>query len=506
MEQISIFDDMYPKYKNNKPIRLIELFAGYGSQALALKYLNIPFEHYKICEFDKTAIKTYNEIHGTIFEASDIKNIKASNLKIEETNKYTYLITYSFPCTDLSLAGKRQGMSKDSGTRSGLLWEVERILLECKDKELPQLLLMENVPQVICSDFNDWQLYLEKLGYKNYTQILNAKDYGIPQNRNRCFMVSILGDYSYSFPQPIKLDKRLKDLLEDNVDEKYYLSEKALNGLKNTQFQCSKIENRVAKGGIIPTILARDYKDPKLVLVAQLNGFESSGRIYSEDGLAPTINTMGGGNREPKIATRLDKTLEKNSIEDGDFIDSYNQIIRKGISGTITTRVSESNNTFIAIKNATKQGYIMAEDGDGVDISGRMEYHRGTVQKGMAQTIKTSNDVGVVVSIKEDKKYFNLKKYGSYYTWKNKQGKYNTQCNRAASPEKCALTIACTEPGKVINNLRIRKLTPKECFRLMGVRDSDINKITCSNSQKYKLAGNSIVVNVLMAIFKELFD
>ena len=115
-------------------------------------------------------------------------------------------------------------MSRDGGTRSGMLWEVERILDECNEiNSLPQVLLMENVPQVIgcnaISDFQEWRAKLESLGYSNYVEVLNAKDYGIPQNRERCFMVSILGDYNYNFPKKIPLEKKLKDLLEDNVDE-----------------------------------------------------------------------------------------------------------------------------------------------------------------------------------------------------------------------------------------------------------------------------------------------
>lgn len=122
-------------------------------------------------------------------------------------------------------------MQKGSGTRSGLLWEVERLLDECE--ELPQVLLMENVPQVIgkrnIKEFQSWRSKLESLGYSNFVQLLNAKDYGIPQNRNRCFMVSILGNYHYTFPNKQKLELRLKDMLEDKVDEKYYLSDEMVN-------------------------------------------------------------------------------------------------------------------------------------------------------------------------------------------------------------------------------------------------------------------------------------
>ena len=241
MQQISLFDIMYEKYIIKKPIRLIELFAGYGSQALALKYLGVKFEHYRVVEFDKYAIQSYNEIHGTNFETKDITKTSAKDLGIIETDKYDYIMTYSFPCQDLSLAGKRAGMS-DTSTRSGLLWEVERILDECE--ELPQILLMENVPQVIGKDnvehFNKWQLKLEELGYKNYFQNLIATDYGIPQTRNRTFMISILGNYSYTFPKPIPLKLKLKDMLEDNVDEKYYLSDKMINYMTGKNAKESK--------------------------------------------------------------------------------------------------------------------------------------------------------------------------------------------------------------------------------------------------------------------------
>ena len=226
-EQLDLFSFSTPKFKINKPIRLIELFAGIGSQAAALRNLGVQFEHYRVVEWDKYAMASYNAIHGTNFETSDIQMIHADDLGITETDKYCYIMTYSFPCQDLSIVGKQKGMVKGSGTRSGLLWEVERLLDECT--ELPQVLLMENVPQVIgkknIKDFQSWRSKLESLGYSNFVQLLNAKDYGIPQNRNRCFMVSILGDYHYTFPVKQKLELRLKDMLEDKVDEKYYLSD-----------------------------------------------------------------------------------------------------------------------------------------------------------------------------------------------------------------------------------------------------------------------------------------
>ena len=144
---MSLFDFTREPISITKPIRLIELFAGYGSQAMALKRIGAKFEHYRVVEFDKYAIASYNAVHGTDFPAMDITKVHAEDLNICDTNAFTYLLTYSFPCTDLSVAGKQAGMSKGSGTRSGLLWEVERILTEIRDSngELPQILFMENV-------------------------------------------------------------------------------------------------------------------------------------------------------------------------------------------------------------------------------------------------------------------------------------------------------------------------------------------------------------------------
>ena len=225
-EQLDIFSAIKQPYKITKPVRLIELFAGVGSQAMALKRLGANFEHYRVVEFEKYAIKSYNAIHGTDFEPMDITKIIGSDLGISDTDKYCYIMTYSFPCQDLSVAGKQKGMTKGSGTRSGLLWEVERLLNEVEN--LPQVLLMENVPQVHgkknMEDFQRWIDFLESKGYSNYWQDLNAKNYGVAQNRNRCFMVSVLGDYTYDFPNPIPLEKTMKDYLEDEVDEKYYIN------------------------------------------------------------------------------------------------------------------------------------------------------------------------------------------------------------------------------------------------------------------------------------------
>ena len=251
--QMSIFDFTRESISITKPIRLIELFAGYGSQAMALKRIGAKFEHYRVVEFDKYAIASYNAVHGTEFSTMDITKVHADDLNIVDTDKYCYMMTYSFPCTDLSVAGKQMGMSKGSGTRSGLLWEVERILTEIRDSngELPQILFMENVPQVHgkknINDFEKWLGFLESLGYTNYKQDLNAKNYGVAQNRNRCFMFSFLGNYSYDFPKPIPLEKKLKDYLEDNVDEKYYINNEKADKLIKQLIGNGTLPNTIPK-------------------------------------------------------------------------------------------------------------------------------------------------------------------------------------------------------------------------------------------------------------------
>ena len=491
MDHLTIFDELYPKFKITKPIRLIEMFSGYGSQALALKYLGVKFEHWKICEWAVKSIQAYKDIHFTDdntnysqpFEIDTLKRflynkgissnynepmtkeqinrlseqqvrticnnitathnlvniqqVKGKDLEIKDKDKYDYILTYSFPCQDLSLAGKGKGMS-DTSTRSGMLWEVERILKELKEtNSLPQVLLMENVPQVHSvdntPDFNKWQIELTKLGYKNYWEDLKATDYGIPQTRNRCFMVSILGDYNYTFPKPIPLDKKLKDMLEDNVDEKYFLSDDLMQHIQKT---------------------AEEHEE--YTQYDRYNGdLEMWCRVWKDK--SPTLNTKCKDTKIYVGNKSLKETLEQNKIDDTCYIDTYNKRIDKEKSGTITTGVSFRNNTFLAIKNATKKGYLEATDGDGVDISSRMEHHRGTVQKGKTQTLTTMG------------------------------GENN---------------------GVVNKDLRIRKLTPKECFRLMGVKDEDFEKVKVnqSDSSLYHLAGDSLITTIMMALFGQMMD
>lgn len=282
--QLSLFDAPPIKVKNK--VRLIELFSGIGAQAKAMERLGVPFETYRAYDIDKYAVMSYNAIHGTNFEPGDITKIHAEDLGIVDREKYTYILTYSFPCQDLSLSGQRRGMSKGSGTRSGLLWEVERLLQECGEY-LPQILVMENVKQVIGTqnkhDFDMWRESLREMGYTSEYAILNAKDYGVPQNRERCFMVSWLGGGSYTFPEPIPLKKKLKDMLEDSVEEKFFLTEEQTHAFELTP-KSNPMTSRIGQikdwkqrgdvyggNGSAGAFLSTMYKTPPLILLEDEN-------------------------------------------------------------------------------------------------------------------------------------------------------------------------------------------------------------------------------------------
>ena len=241
MDQITLFDMTMPMVKIVTPIRLIELFAGYGSQAMALRNLGADFETYRVVEFDKYAIASYNAIHGTDFPTIDVCNVHGKDLGIVNKTEFTYLLTYSFPCTDISIAGQQKGFEEDSGTRSALLWEVKRILEELTETDsLPQILVMENVTAIHSEEnrphFRRWLDFLESIGYTNYVQDLNAVDYGVAQNRDRTFVVSILGKVNYKFPNEMDLIYCMEDYFEDLTEEQalqYVVkSEKALALLK----------------------------------------------------------------------------------------------------------------------------------------------------------------------------------------------------------------------------------------------------------------------------------
>ena len=396
-------------------LKVLELFGGIGACSKALERLGIDFEIADYVEIDKYAVKSFNAIHNTNFEPQDICNWD-KNIEID-------LLMHGSPCQDFSLSGLQAGGDEGSGTRSSLMYETIRIVEKIK----PKYVVWENVKNLLSKkhvhNFNNYLNKMSEIGYKNYYKILNAKDYGIPQNRERVFTISIRNDIKidYKFPiaKPLKL--KLKDLIEAYVDEKYYLSEQAIHGRMITNYQKYKLEENCVNGkDIHPTILAR---------------FDGAPTLYKEA---------------------------------------------------------------IPITNATKKGYLEAYEGDGIDISSRMQYHRGNVQKESVQTITTSggNDRGVVVS----------KLPGAYGRNFGSKGKLQDKeyCNTLTA----SMGMGGGNVPLTSTELRIRKLIPLETWRLMGFDDSDFKKaeLVNTNTQLYKQAGNSIVVNVLEKIFKNLFE
>jgi DNA (cytosine-5)-methyltransferase 1 len=285
---------------------------------MAIRDIGVDFEHYRLVEYDKYPVASYNAIHGTNFPTTDIREFHGDDLGIVDTDLWTYIITYSFPCQDLSVAGKMKGMSKGSGTRSGLLWEVERLLNETDN--LPQVLLMENVPQVIAdaniADFRDWQDFLENKGYTNYVNTLNAKNYGVAQNRERTFMVSLLGDWNYKFPQTVPLTKTMADYLEDEVDEKYYINSEKAQTLIQQLIDGGQLKDGLnCADGSINNPKVRDVSNcikarydagisnqrsdggggsrvQELGFIEKGTGQHQSNTIYSADGISPCLNAV----------------------------------------------------------------------------------------------------------------------------------------------------------------------------------------------------------------------
>lgn len=451
------------------------------------------------CEFDKYATSSYCAIHNEN-ESKNLGDItKVDETKLEPFN----MICGGSPCQDFSVAGKQKGSvwtCKDCGhkynpltvhwserdkcpccgsnniekTRSSLLVEYLRVIRANK----PNFGMYENVKNIVGKQFKDtFKMFTDELdeyGYNVYWKVLNAKDYGIPQNRERVYLIFIkkeLDNGKFIYPEPFDNGMRLKDILEENVDEKFYISEdkvqRFLTNLNNEDallYDACQVKREGKSreyNDFCPTLTARDYKDPRLVndnVVKQIGTISKCegnwknpqvGRIYSTDGCSPTLNTCGGGSHEPKIV-QLGNVNPSGKGMNGNVFDE------NGLAPTLTTNKGEGNK--IAIRQATKKGYIECELGGVADLS----YPESKTRRGRVQE------------------------------------------NGQICP-----TITATETGvcRIESPIRIRKLTPKECFRLMGFSDENFEAAEkmVSNSQLYKQAGNSIVVDVLYYILVELY-
>lgn len=431
-----------------RPIKVLSLFSGIGAFEKALDNLSLPYELVAYCEIDRFASASYSRIHSVSEEKNlrDVTTVDTSLLPHDID-----LITYGFPCQDISTAGKRAGFAHEDGstTRSGLFFEALRIITDTQ----PRIAIAENVKNLVSDAFRqEFYTVLSSLfeaGYNSYFCLLNAKDFGVPQNREREFIVSVRKDLPFVFTPPaaIPLTKCLRDVLEADVDEKYFLSEKMIKNIcgvgptarelnpdidRDVSYALTATMHKMHRANWDNYVSESFIKDgervdlkkevqkkekttqsaPTLFQVAQIypaSGNPQAGRIYSEGGISPTLDTAEGGNRQPKIF----------------------------------------------VKEATRKGYSEAQEGDSINYErATANTRRGRVGKGVSHTILADASMAVVVP-----------------------------------------------------KLRIRRLTPLECFRLMGFSDEDFRRASekTSDTQLYHMAGNSIVVDVLMAIFKQIY-
>lgn len=518
------------------------------------------WELVNFCEFDKYAAKSYCAIHN-VDESLNLGDItKVDETKLDDFN----MICGGSPCQDFSVAGKQKGSvwtCKECGheynpltvhwserdkcpnckseniekTRSSLLVEYLRVVRANK----PNFGIYENVKNIVGKQFKDttFKLFtdeLEEYGYNVYWKVLNAKNYGIPQNRERVYLIFIKKDLDngkFKFSEPFDNGLRLKDLLEDEVDEKFYISdEKTKKFIKNL--------NTNGSDNV-------DMDSPKFIGNVNREDFGTgyAGGVWDDSHISPTLTTMQGGGRQPHVITGIDKSYNNpklietanciTSREDrgisnrksegtavlkiGNINPSGNGMngsvySEDGLSPTLTTNKGEGNK--VAIKQATKQGYIECEVGGVADLSyPDSKTRRGRVQdNGNTCPTITATETGICRI--EPKERFFKQAIDTLNENDCEPGDTINAFNKHVDKSGYSPTLTTRPEGfktailPVTDNIRIRKLTPRETFRLMGFSDKDFDAAQnagISNSQLYKQAGNSIVVDVLYYIYVELY-
>ncbi len=431
-------------------IKVLELFGGIGSCTQAFKKLGIPHEVVDYVEIDKYAVKSYNAMNGTNFEPQDITEWD-KDIEVD-------FVMHGSSCQDFSIAGLNKGASEGGDTRSSLMYETARIVGKLK----PKYVLWENVKNVLSKkhkhNFDNYLAKMEALGYTNYHKVLNAKDYNVPQNRERIFVLSMLDDTGFEFPPKIKRTKNLSDILEEVVAEKFYINnEKAedlIGRLKNGKKELFPTEACQSTSALssrehrdhgwktqeIGTICSRDYKDPKIVTVPCT--------YYTNEISAPEPILFGG--------------------------EQKNQVIKTdGVSTCLTSSMG------------TGGGYVSMVVDKPVLVGGIGEKNFGT-QYRQGNRVYDGSSIAMCLTAQPVGNAG-----GNSYLY-------------LVNEEEPILTPNRLE--KQQNGVRIRKLTPKECWRLMGFSDEmfHLAEQVNSNTQLYKQAGNSIVVDVLVGIIGQI--
>lgn len=490
-----MWDNMRIEYTKDNPLRCFFAFEGYNSQGLALNRLKQNYPDFDwVCvgrsEIDKYAIQAAD----ALFPEAKCKNFgDISKIDWNEVPDFD-LFTMSSPCQDFSQAGLQKGGAEGSGTRSSLLWECRRAILAKK----PKYIVFENVKALVSQKFLPyfikWQNELASYGYSNFAKVLNSKDFGVPQNRERIFMVSILDDNaSYHFPEPFPLDKRLKDVLEEEVDEKYYLSKKLVdyvfsNGGKEGNIQ-GAIGVHEKEDEYANTITSQYWKSPR------------QGNYLKE----PIDCAMRG--REVYGSKHVNNLIESGKIPNDKvaFLDGYNCAVHTDVSGTIKTNIDKENLMFVSIPQCltpkrTKYGKKVRKEYE----SGELKESRHNMQQLEPRTDGICN---TITSVQKDCLIIEPKILS--YT-RDANGKVVDRHFKDVANTIHGGTGGGgnTDSFVLEQGYRIRKLTEREVFRLMDVDDEYIDKIHAagiSRSQQYRMAGNSICVNVLYHIFRKLF-
>ena len=608
------------------PITMIELFGGIGAQERALRQLGIPYEITHYCDCDADATLSYAAMRWNLEEEMEtfdfpsqeqmVAELQAKNLGYDfqkckhkitmrtpivklkqyyiadklsknlgdiskvERLPYAEFVTYSYPCTDLSVAGKGEGMVNKcdkcdcswpinfedpktnnicpncgnidiKSTRSGLLGQVQRLLTVAHEEgTLPKYLLLENVKNLVGKkfkpQFDAWLNWLDLIGYNTYYQVLNGKHYGVPQNRERIFAISIRKDVDtkgYTFPETIPLTTRLKDVLEKNVDEKYYLPDDRIEKILNSTFMQEK--KRIQTTDVCDTLLARDWKDPKCVPVEDLepirlgglyddkNSKHQAGAIWDKDAISPTLDTMQGGNRQPFIVTEEPFCVASRGRNPENPSD---RTVGAPTEQRLEPNFSGCSNTLTSVQ---KDNYV-AEPVIYDDYNSRISADQDAINTLTCNCSASAERNGVKIIepvIVED---FYQSREPRVYTetaptirserigLKAADGEIEYPCSTRGKQVASAIRASIYKQGSrnleenVVNGLgyegvieqgepkirwRIRKLTDKECWHLMNFTDEDNDRASafCSASALYKQAGNSICVCCLIALMSSLF-
>lgn len=491
-------------------MKLLSLFSGIGAFEKALDRLEIPYELVAYCEIDKYASKSYSAIHG-VPESMNLGDITKVDEKALPKN--IDLVTYGFPCQDISLAGKQKGLFNEDGTqtRSGLFFEALRIIEETQ----PRVAIAENVKNLTGKKFEgQFKIVLDSLeqaGYNNYWQVLNAKDFGIPQNRERVFIVSIRKDIDtgmFRFPEGFPLELRLKDVLEDEVDEKFYLKPKDTNVFKILD-SISEDTNGCIQVGNLERPTTHEF----------------SNRVYSPEGIARTL--MGsGGNQNDKAGQYLMRIDIPQTVKVRKYpvdTEALCEVLRhhKALADQNNNGISNA----LGVPTTTVEHWFRRDDCFAIpdpEIWMRLKALLGIETDEFDESIMTFEEKEGVYE-KSERHYFTdgiAPTLTSTSAGNEKfihacamRGRYNengeVEQNVEVSDRQYANAITTVQKDSLItDDLRIRKLTPKECFRLMDFDDADFEKAEAvnSNTQLYKQAGNSIVVSVPYYIIKALID